>query len=498
PVHGSPNDSPRNTSTATPPHTQLQPSASAIVTGIVNRLRTRRRINVTAHTSGTTIKKRRGRPPKAKTKAKPAPVPGNTGATCDLATVMMMIRDLTESVNELHALNKTNSDLVKQLARKSADNEELHKENAALRGQIKSNANLPKPKSLLIGSSILRDVDETKLENTDVTCIRGGTISDVHKRLTEKADRYDKIYLQIGSNDCKRNSDVELICENYKMLLKGAKQCCESLVVSSITPRLDDNEAQARVEQVNGFLICHCIDEDVKYIDNDTTFKLQDGSINDGFLAPDHLHLADAGTNRLIKNLNIKTNMSDITKPKETRFPPRRPNQKPNEQLRQTRSTAPPPMNSQTYEAPHQPPRRPSTHATRRPPNHVPQRPSKNSNPKPSLDGYIQTNKPKQSNAYQPPRQHSNMNTDNVQKCFKCSETGHLANSCWHPAMVRCHACKELGHKQSNCPNTHQHHNGQSKLNANHANLAGLRHSYNSEPNYVPSLLTSNRFSVLA
>ena len=41
----------------------------------------------------------------------------------------------------------------------------------------------------------------------------------------------------------------------------------------------------------------------VSFIDNGPSFKLEGGSVNDGYLAKDGIHLTAAGTNRFVRNL---------------------------------------------------------------------------------------------------------------------------------------------------------------------------------------------------
>ncbi|CAH1796206.1 unnamed protein product [Owenia fusiformis] len=473
-----------------PTHTPTNsPNEPPQASGVPTRRRSKRRLarSQPARPSTVISKPRRGRPRKTAQASQGANKPQDPTSShpIDLLTVMNMVRDLNESVKNLNNMQKTNEDLVKQLARITADKEELHRENAALRKQLSNASTMPNNTlpSLLIGSSIVRDVDSTKLVNTEVKCLRGGTISDVHKTLSSGDTNYNTIYLQVGSNDCARGNDVNLICEDYKLLLAGAKQRSKDIIVSSVTPRMDDSDAQSKIEQLNGFLLCHCSDEKVTFIDNDKIFKLQDGSINDGFLAADHLHLSDSGTNRLLKNLNISTKASDITLPKNKRAPPKRTTQRPQQS---TQKTPPSPYDSDANNTPQHPPQH-----TTRPWN----------NRRPTSNGYINTSKAKQHNAYKPTT-HNNNAINNTIKCKKCGEPGHLVTTCWHPATVRCHLCKELGHKQSLCPRPLQQSdsnmNGSKTDNYPRVKPQSLLQHKNSYPFNGPSYESFNRFSVLS
>ena len=60
-----------------------------------------------------------------------------------------------------------------------------------------------------------------------------------------------------------------------------------------------------------------------EYIDQLGSFILGDGSINDGYIRRNDMHLNQSGTNRLAKNfrLIVKDNIEDITKPRKTDKP---------------------------------------------------------------------------------------------------------------------------------------------------------------------------------
>ena len=60
-----------------------------------------------------------------------------------------------------------------------------------------------KERTLLVGSSLVRDMEQSHLVNTDVVCIPGGKISDVLKTVSQaETDKYARIALVVGGNDC--------------------------------------------------------------------------------------------------------------------------------------------------------------------------------------------------------------------------------------------------------------------------------------------------------
>ena len=58
----------------------------------------------------------------------------------------------------------------------------------------------PKDKpTLVVGSSITRDVSEARLKNTELVCIPGGPISDVTAEVSKRqSDKYGRIVLVAG------------------------------------------------------------------------------------------------------------------------------------------------------------------------------------------------------------------------------------------------------------------------------------------------------------
>ena len=87
-------------------------------------------------------------------------------------------------------------------------------------------------------------------------------------------------------------------------LVKVAKQFSqEPVLLSSICPQTDNSSYQDEVESINAAL-SSIETPGFKFVNNDQTFRLQDGSINDGYLYADGLHLSLSGTEQA-RNLKI-------------------------------------------------------------------------------------------------------------------------------------------------------------------------------------------------
>ena len=74
-------------------------------------------------------------------------------------------------------------------------------------------------KVAVIGSSIIKDINDTKLVNSSVASISGGCIEDVRERVSNIRDTLSHIYLVVGGNDCDNNDNSAEIVKKYKNIL---------------------------------------------------------------------------------------------------------------------------------------------------------------------------------------------------------------------------------------------------------------------------------------
>ena len=163
---------------------------------------------------------------------------------------------------------------------------------------------------MLLGSSLIRDIDPDKLKDTSVICKRGGTIKTIQDEVQGLSRGYNNITLVVGGNDCDNQptSCPTDIVSNYHNLAKMSLSKCKTLTVSSVCPRLTSDVTQTQIDNGNVGLMFMCEDMDkVTYVDNSPSFKLGDGTINDGYFTADGVHITRAGVNKLAKNLNLRT-----------------------------------------------------------------------------------------------------------------------------------------------------------------------------------------------
>ena len=110
---------------------------------------------------------------------------------------------------------------------------------------------------------------------------------------------------------------VDELLHNYKCLVDDAKSLSEDIRVATILPRDDFQETTDRIDALNAGLVEMCTSRGLALVNNDDSFKLKDGPINDGYFLRDGTHLTKCGTNRLAKNLKLATKQQytkDVTR----------------------------------------------------------------------------------------------------------------------------------------------------------------------------------------
>ena len=314
--------------------------------------------------------------------------------------------------------------------------------------------------SLVIGSSMVRDIDADKLLDTEVICLPGGHIKDVHDYLRKSHRTFKDVTILVGGNDCAARTDpepVEELLHKYKDMAVEANRLTQDVRVATVIPRIpretDNTDIPDRIEAFNAGLVSMCQDsEHLELINNDDYFRLKDGEINDGYILQDGTHLTKNGTNKLAKSLRLKTatSNSDITKTGKRRGY--------NEVLK---SAAPSSSRQAGTQATVQPVR--PTHArswssragsgvssggetvNERAVGPVGSRPN-------TWDWRgEQRDDVGRGNNHRPTNEQSNFNAPSLPRCFKCYETNHMSDSCRHQHKVTCFKCGGRGHKEKHC-----------------------------------------------
>lgn len=176
------------------------------------------------------------------------------------------------------------------------------------------NPPVPSPMgSLVIGDSIIKNIDQDKLIDTKVISMGGACVDDIKRKCLQMKDKFKDI-TTVGTNNCDGTQDAESTISDFRQLLQAGHDRAQKVTVSSICPRTDISDIQDRVDTVDAELFTLCTEMNCTFVNNDNNFKTADGSANDCYLTADGLHLPRYGTNRLARNLKLHMKGQDATK----------------------------------------------------------------------------------------------------------------------------------------------------------------------------------------
>jgi hypothetical protein len=303
-----------------------------------------------------------------------------------------LVQRCEELSNENKALKKTVSELSDNLNRDRWRNFSMrHREN----------------KCLLIGDSVLNDIDSDKLINTHVDCLQNGSVEDVLQHLNENKDCYSEVTVCVGSVDCADDEAVsENLIESYKEVIKVAKDMVPQVTnikIASIPPNVTSKLCEERVDDFNTRLASIASNTGVKFVNNDAIFKLSDGSPNDGCVSGIGRNLTHSGTNRLARNLMLhvkQAHKDDVCR-----------------KIQEARVLRP-----------HQ---------------------------RDQHNGWVQAARRKRHpvsyDRPTPSKSYSSMTSESNRGCWNCGEYNHHANTCRHGKRIVCHQCESPGHKAKFC-----------------------------------------------
>ena len=121
-----------------------------------------------------------------------ASMPDRVWSCPSCRTIRRDVSSIKQTLEEVMGLLTTQTDIMKglteSLKNKTAECESLRQENVKLREKTDELNKLidegsTHMRSILLGSSIIRDVDQEKLVNTDVICKCGGLIGDIQEEV---------------------------------------------------------------------------------------------------------------------------------------------------------------------------------------------------------------------------------------------------------------------------------------------------------------------------
>ena len=171
-------------------------------------------------------------------------------------------------------------------------------------------------KTLLIGSSLVRDIQSNDSSVFEVRKKSGATLPELTDDLDGINQVFDHIIVVGGGNDCsKKDTTTTEISASMAILLAKANEKAINVRVASVLPRPREPEIQIKMDHVNDSIKKLCKEKPAyNFVNNDGAFKLSDLSPNEAFYTEDGVHISYHGSQKLVSNLGIK-DMCYIKKP---------------------------------------------------------------------------------------------------------------------------------------------------------------------------------------
>ena len=255
------------------------------------------------------------------------------GTNCaDISDVPVIVTEMKNTITSLLAMVNSLTrkiEIAEQTRREdhyklTSDNKELRQMIGDLTTRMNQQSwssfkhDMTPKQSLLLGSRLIRDIDENKLLNTKVICQPEAHIIKLKKELEKLPKDYDTITIATGGNDCatQDGQSASNIIQTLDDLIDTAKTHANKVVVSSVCPRAVTPSCQDTIDTVNEGIQQSCLEKGAHFVDNSSAFYLKDGSINDGYLLNDGVHITRRATNKLATNLklNIKNQHQGVCK----------------------------------------------------------------------------------------------------------------------------------------------------------------------------------------
>ena len=195
----------------------------------------------------------------------------------------------------------------KQKQQKQPANEQAtaagHSQNSA-QGPTSRKTPISPSDTLIIGSSIVKNIRRRGLYNTDIKTLRGAKINDVSDYISSiNIKQYKKIVLLTGGNDASARRSPNTLQGDYQsLLLQIRSQCHKHCVISicGLPPRRDVN-----VKRVNDILINMCEHLNLQFIPQYYNFFYRDSlDLNTELFTNDLIHINMRGTSILLHNIN--------------------------------------------------------------------------------------------------------------------------------------------------------------------------------------------------
>ena len=169
---------------------------------------------------------------------------------------------------------------------------------------------VPEKPVLVIGSSIIRDLDEKLYRNTKVEAASGAVPKGITTRLEQHHKNgkcYEKIVIVAGGNQLdydgtNTEKSISETIDDLKVTVDTAKLLTKNVAVCQLPPRTHTPRAAEIIDSFNGLLPTEL---ECDIISTRESFYLADRTPNDGYLDKDQVHLNLRGSTKLVKCMGL-------------------------------------------------------------------------------------------------------------------------------------------------------------------------------------------------
>jgi len=164
----------------------------------------------------------------------------------------------------------------------------------------------PPTRSLLLGNSLLRNVDPSRLRDTEVRAVSGATVAQLTAEVEKLQNgHYKTLYLVAGTREL-MELEEDGVLSQFSSLIDKAKLKAQNVTLCSIPHRVDQ-DVHIKTDSINKDLKKLSANKGITFVDADNQLLLRDGSINAAALVHDGIHLSKHGVDGLIKTLRVPT-----------------------------------------------------------------------------------------------------------------------------------------------------------------------------------------------
>ena len=239
--------------------------------------------------------------------------------TCKLfpVNILQHIDSLNNAMQEMataqQAMHRVISRKLDELATQA---DESKRENELLRAKVTDMTTQLQQKqwpthrpqqTVVVGTSLVKHMDENKLQHTRVICLPGAKLQWIAKtvRNLPPDTACNRLVVVAGGNDVADSNELQDAVNDYETVITEAKKRFTSVVISSVPPRLDNEDFTAKIDHFNAQLCKMADDNGCQFTNHHDTFHLASGRINDGYYDRDGVHPNPKATNKMAESLGL-------------------------------------------------------------------------------------------------------------------------------------------------------------------------------------------------